>query len=60
MQINYQGYLTDDNNIPINDTVKITFKIYDKIEGGDSLWSEIHENVLHSRKWCISSHSWKL
>jgi len=46
MQINYQGYLTDENNIPVNKTVQITFKLYDQDVGGNMLWSEVHENVV--------------
>jgi hypothetical protein len=45
MQINYQGYLTDENNMPVNKTVQITFKLYNQDVGGNMLWSEIRENV---------------
>ena len=46
MQINYQGYLTDENNMPINKTVQITFKLYDQESGGKVLWFEILDNVV--------------
>ena len=43
--LNYQGYLTDTLDIPINDTLHMTFKIYDDISGGNELWSETQTNV---------------
>jgi len=45
MMSNYQGYLTDANGAPVNDTVSMTFGIYDAAEGGSALWTEIHESV---------------
>jgi hypothetical protein len=47
MQINYQGFLTNENDIPINETVeKISFRLYNQAENGEALWSQIHEKVL--------------
>jgi hypothetical protein len=37
--INYQGYLTDVDGIPIDGPVNITFSIYDIDTGGSPLWS---------------------
>jgi len=42
--INYQGVLLDDNNQPVNDTLKITFTIYEK-NGTTLLWTEEHSQV---------------
>ena len=36
--INYQGYLTSNNN-PISDTVEMVFSIYDASSGGNMLWT---------------------
>lgn len=38
--INYQGYLTDKNNVPVNGVTSITFSIYDVNAGGTALWTE--------------------
>jgi hypothetical protein len=38
--INYQGYLTDDSGNPINDTLSMTFSIYDAASDGTQLWTE--------------------
>ncbi len=38
--INYQGFLTDENNQPISDTHDIQFRIYDSPTGGAALWTE--------------------
>jgi hypothetical protein len=43
--LNYQGYLTDTLGIPINDSLDMTFKIYDAIISGNELWSETQPNV---------------
>jgi hypothetical protein len=46
MQINYQGYLTNENNVPVHETLKkITLKLYHQPENGNVLWTEIHQNV---------------
>ena len=38
--INYQGYLTNQNNAPLNGSPLIKFSIYDIHTGGIPLWSE--------------------
>ena len=38
--INYQGYLTDDAGNPINDTLSMTFGIWDDPGVGSELWNE--------------------
>ena len=43
--MNYQGYLTDTFDIPINDTLDMTFKIFDAVSSGSELWSETQTNV---------------
>ncbi len=43
MTTNYQGYLENSEAEPLNDTVDMSFVLYD--EGGSSLWSEIHQGV---------------
>lgn len=39
-EMNYQGFLTDDLGSPINDTVDLSFGIYDVAVGGSELWTE--------------------
>jgi len=47
MQINYQGFLTNENDIPINKTVeKISFRLYNQAENGDEIWSQTHKKVV--------------
>ncbi len=43
--INFQGFLTDDQKIPIEGIVSITFSIYDSPIGTLSLWTETHPSV---------------
>lgn len=43
-QINYQGYLTDDNGVPITDTLTFTFTLYADSGGTTQLWQE-QQNV---------------
>jgi hypothetical protein len=43
--MNYQGYLTDTLGIPIDDSLDMTFKIYDAATSGNELWSETQTNV---------------
>ena len=43
--LNYQGYLTDTLGSPIDDSLDMTFKIYDEIIFGNELWSETQTNV---------------
>jgi N-acetylneuraminic acid mutarotase len=38
--INYQGYLTDSLGVPIDDSIDMTFSIYDQTSGGNLLWTE--------------------
>lgn len=38
--VNYQGYLTDDAGVPVNDTLDMTFGIWDASVSGTELWSE--------------------
>ena len=43
--LNYQGYLTDTFDIPIDDTLDMTFKVFDAASSGNELWSETQTNV---------------
>jgi hypothetical protein len=46
--INYQGMLTDDGGNPLNETVSITFKIYNdslSVSPGDKKWEETQTGV---------------
>ena len=43
--INYQGNLQTHEKIPINDTLKLTFRLYATTSDDDVLWSETHESV---------------
>jgi len=43
--LNYQGYLTDTLGIPIDDTLDVTFKVFDAVSSGNELWSEMQTNV---------------
>jgi hypothetical protein len=43
--INYQGYLTDADGNPVNDTLEMTFSIYDTAEGGEPVWTETQPAV---------------
>ncbi|MHC4591356.1 MAG: beta strand repeat-containing protein, partial [Planctomycetota bacterium] len=44
--MNYQGRLTDAGGDPLDDTLSITFTIYDDPTGGSNLWSETHADVV--------------
>ncbi len=44
-QINYQGQLTRTNGSPLDTTVAITFRLYNVVSGGTSLWTETHPSV---------------
>lgn len=44
--INYQGVLTDANDVPLEGTFDITVSIYDVDNGGTALWGETHAGVL--------------
>jgi hypothetical protein len=47
--MNYQGYLTDTLGIPIDDTLDMTFRIFDAASAGNELWSETQTNVQIER-----------
>ena len=44
--VNYQGYLTDDAGTPTNDTLSMTFRIYDDPIAGTQLWTESQSVVV--------------
>jgi hypothetical protein len=46
--INYQGYLTDSSNQPLNGTAALQVGLYAAAEGGSPLWEELHPNVTVS------------
>jgi hypothetical protein len=39
--LNYQAFLTDNNAVPINGPVTVTFAIYNVDVGGGALWAEV-------------------
>ncbi len=41
----YQGYLTDENGVPIDGQADLTFRIYDSAQGGDPMWEEVWAGV---------------
>ena len=44
--LNYQGYLTDDQGIPINNpSLSITFRIFDAVSSGNQKWTETQGSV---------------
>lgn len=43
--LNYQGYLTDTLGIPLDDSLDMTFKIFDAATVGNKLWAETQNNV---------------
>jgi hypothetical protein len=43
--LNYQGFLTDTLNNPINDSLDITFRIYDAASAGNIIWFETQFEV---------------
>ncbi|MCP4112932.1 MAG: hypothetical protein GY749_46635 [Desulfobacteraceae bacterium] len=45
MMINYQGYLADTNGHSLNETVKMTFRLYNTETDGTPLWTETHASV---------------
>ena len=45
-QINYQGKLTDDSGIAVNDTLEIGFSLWNAETGGDSLWGELDTVII--------------
>ena len=44
--LNYQGKLTDKNNVPLDGTYPMTFRIYDADTAGNRLWEEIQSAVV--------------
>jgi len=46
MKINYQGFLKNKNNEIINSSVSIQFSLYNSEDSNESIWTELHENVL--------------
>ncbi|HPN32244.1 MAG TPA: hypothetical protein PKY81_14935, partial [bacterium] len=44
-KLNFQGRVTDANNIPYNGVYSMTFRIYDTASGGNLLWSETQNNI---------------
>jgi hypothetical protein len=44
--INYQGKLTNPSGVAINDTLSMTFWLYDTSTGGVPLWHEVHDTVI--------------
>ncbi len=41
--MSYQGKLNDNNGVPVDGSVDITFTIYDAASGGNALWTETWE-----------------
>jgi hypothetical protein len=48
MTTSYQGFLLDNNGSPINGNVTITFNLYATEVDNQSLWTEIHEDIMVS------------
>ncbi|MFH1691503.1 MAG: hypothetical protein ABIC68_02895 [Candidatus Omnitrophota bacterium] len=44
--INYQGKVTDSNNVPLTGSYAVAFRIYDAESGGNMLWEEAHTGVV--------------
>lgn len=44
--ITYQGYLTDENDTPLNGTFTMRFQIYNAAAGGTLLWDSGSQNVV--------------
>jgi hypothetical protein len=43
--MNYQGYLTDTLGVPVNDSLDMTFRIFDAVSGGNELWTETQPDI---------------
>lgn len=43
--LSYQGTLSDSEASPVNEPVRLTFRLFDRLTGGTSLWEEVHEQV---------------
>lgn len=46
--ISYQGKITDQNGVPVEGNVSISFALYDQLQGGSAIWQETHPAVLVS------------
>jgi len=44
--LNYQGYLATADSGAVNETLAMTFRLFDSAEGGTQLWSETHPAVV--------------
>ncbi len=44
-QINYQGYLETSGGSPVNNTLTMTFRLYETAEGGTALWTETQNGI---------------
>ena len=47
--IRYQGTLVDTNNVPLEGSFNLTFRVYDAASGGTTLWTETQTAVPVSR-----------
>lgn len=47
--IRYQGTLVDANNVPLEGSVTLTFRLYDVATGGTAVWSETQTAIPVSR-----------
>ncbi len=45
-RIHHEGYLTNSGGTPVNDTLSLTFSIYDIETGGTALWTEIQNLAI--------------
>lgn len=45
-RISYQGFLADSGGVPLNDTVSLTFTLWDDSTGGTDHWTETHPAVI--------------
>lgn len=43
--VSYQGRLTNAAGTAISGTMKLTFLIYDVLQGGSPIWTEIHDSI---------------
>ncbi len=52
--ITYQGYLTDENDVPLNGTFTMRFQIYNAKTGGTLLWDSGNISIVCER-WAFRS-----
>ncbi len=52
--ITHQGRLFDTNGAPVNDTVNVTFAIYDAVDAAIPIWSEDHSVTFDNGYFSIS------